>query len=247
MNEEKILKNKRIRGKKDSTSFLNYSVPTKTIKRKTNYILNNVISLLIYLFTFFSFHYIRKGTLLLEYDYSILLGFLTIALILGDLLSNKFSLTVQHELRQILRKLSISLILSLGFLSLALLVFDASSISRALLLWTMLSGFVLESFYYYLISERRKKIRFSESTRVSLSYLFIDGLILSLFCYFEIIENIRPENLNEKHFIMLIVVYVTWLFSSAATHKFQLLNVAKSLWQANGLQLKFYLLIVSLT
>jgi len=247
MNEQKILKGNRIRGKKDSTSFLNYSVPTKTIKRKTNYILNNVVSLLIYLFTFFIFHYIRKGTLLLEYDYYILLGFLTISLILGALLSNKFSLTVQHELRQALRKLTISLILSFGFLSLTLLVFDASSISRALLLWAMLSGFVLESFYYYLISERRKKIRFSESTRVSLSYLLIDGFILSLFCYFEIIENIRPEKLNEKHFIMLIAVYVIWLFSAGATHKFQLLSVVKTQWNAFGLQMKFYLLIVSLT
>ena len=247
MNEQKILKGNRIRGKKDSTSFLNYSVPTKTIKRKTNYILNNVVSLLIYFVTFFIFHYIRKGTLLLEYDYYILLGFLTISLILGALLSNKFSLTVQHELRQALRKLTISLILSFGFLSLTLLVFDASSISRALLLWAMLSGFVLESFYYYLISGRRKKIRFSESTKVSLSYLLVDGLILSLFCYFEIIENIRPEKLNEKHFIMLTVVYVTWLFSGAATHKFQLLSVVKSQWNAFGLQMKFYLLIISLT
>ena len=247
MIEEKILKNKHIRAKKDSASFLNDFVSSKPVKRKTNYILNNVISLLIYLVTFFIFHYLRKGTFLLEYDYYILLGFLTISLILGALLSNKFSLTVQHELRQALRKLTISLILSFGFLSLTLLVFDASSISRALLLWAMLSGFVLESFYYYLISERRKKIRFSESTRVSLSYLLIDGLILSLFCYFEIIENIRPENLNEKHFIMLIAVYVIWLFSAGATHKFQLLSVVKTQWNAFGLQMKFYLLIVSLT
>lgn len=226
---------------------MNYPVPAKTVKRKTNYILNNVVSLLIYLVTFFIFHYIRKGTFLLEYDYYILLGFLIISLILGSLLSNKFSLTVQHELRQTLRKLTISLILSFGFLSLALLVFDASNISRALLVWTMLSGFVLDSFYYYLLSERRKKIRLTESTKISLSYLFIDGVILSLFCYFEIIESIRPENLNEKHFIMLIAVYVIWLFSAAATHKFQLLSVVKSQWSAFGLQMKFYLLIVSLT
>ena len=46
---------------------------------------------------------------------------------------------------------------------------------------------------------------------------------------------------------MLVAVYVIWLFSAGATHKFQLLSVVKTQWNAFGLQMKFYLLIVSLT
>ncbi len=195
---------------------------------------------------FFIFHFIRKHTFLLEPNYAKLLGILIISLIAGTFLSSKFNLTVQHELWQLYRKLSISLVLSLGFLSLVLLRFAVPNISRVLLLWTMMSGFMLESFYYYSISERRKWINVVEKLKPSIIYLLIDILLLSFFCYVEIIDKIKPENLNEKHFILLGMIYLGWLVSGATTHKFQPIITARSKWEGFGLQIKFYMLVISL-
>ncbi|MGE5436564.1 MAG: sugar transferase [Syntrophothermus sp.] len=83
--------------------------------------------------------------------------------------------------------------------------------------------------------------------RSSLYHFCIDGLILSLFFYLEIIKIIAAaENITEKHLIMLTVIYLSWIFSAAATHKFQLTNSSKSKWEASTLQIKFYLLIIAI-
>lgn len=115
MYKEKCLKKKSIRVRARNVFFPNNSAASHTVKRKTNYLLNNAFSLVIYLSTFFVFYYIKKRTLILEDNYYQLLGFLAISLIVGAVLSNKFILTIHHELWQIIRKLCISLILSLGF------------------------------------------------------------------------------------------------------------------------------------
>jgi len=239
-------KNKRISDKKNNAYYLSGSILAGAPKRKTNYILNNGVSLLIYFITFLLFYYVTKRTIVLDHNYSLFVVYLTISLIFGALLSNKFIFTIHHELWQILRKLSISLILSLAFLSVALVVFKIPNISRVMLLWALLSGFVLESFYYYIISERLKEILVGANIQIAKTYFLIDILILLFFCYLEIIDKIKPQNLNEKHFVLLILIFISWLFSGAATHKFQPINVARSKLEGLGLHARFYMLIISL-
>jgi lipopolysaccharide/colanic/teichoic acid biosynthesis glycosyltransferase len=214
--------------------------------KKKKYSVNAAFSFLIYLVTFFIFYYIKKRTLILEDNYYQLLGFLVFSLIAGSVISNKFNLTIHHELWQIFRKLCISLILSLGFLSILLLFFQVPNISRGLIISVMFSGLVIEAYYYFMKSDRQNKISIVKRTRPSIKYLFIDGFILTFFCYFEIMRIIKVENLNEKHLIMFAVIYLSWVISAATTHKFQLTRIAENKWHATGLQIKFYLLINSL-
>ncbi len=215
-------------------------------KRKTHYILNNCFSFFIYLSTFFLFYYLKKHTLILDNNYYQLLGLLGFSLIVGSILSNKFILTVYHEVWQIFRKLCISIIFSLGFLSILLKIFEVSNISRGVLIGTMFSGLMIETFYYFLISDKRKKINIVKRITPSINYLIIDGAILSIFCYSEIIFELNFNNLMEKHLIMLIVIYLSWILSAGTTHKFQPEIIARSKWEAFGLHVKFYLLIISL-
>jgi lipopolysaccharide/colanic/teichoic acid biosynthesis glycosyltransferase len=110
----------------------------------------------------------------------------------------------------------------------------------------MISGFILESAYYFLISEQRKKIDITARLKLSITYLLIDFLLLSFFIYMEVVDIIKPENLDERHLLVFAMIYIGWIISAATTHKFQPLAVAKTKWDGVGLQVKFYMLIISL-
>jgi lipopolysaccharide/colanic/teichoic acid biosynthesis glycosyltransferase len=213
---------------------------------KTNYFLNNSVSFIVYIFTFFVFNYIKRSTFLLDDSYVTLFIFLIISLIIGSLLSNKFRLTTRHEISQIFRKLYISLIITLGSISILMILFDLTSISRYQLMGGMLSGFLLESVYYYLISERRKKISLVQKSKVSFNYMLTDVIVLSLSLYLFAIMHISEFRISEKHLMLVTALYISWLFSAAITHKFNPVDVAKTKLNAFGLQLKFYILIASL-
>ncbi|NWF89097.1 MAG: hypothetical protein HXY50_06495 [Ignavibacteriaceae bacterium] len=178
--------------------------------RKTNYVLNNSVSLIIYLISFFVTYYVRKGTFKLEEQYTILLGLLFFSLIFGSILSNKFIIKVQSAPWNTERKLAISLILTLGFLSIALLYLDIMNISRSFIIWAMFSGFMVESLYFYLISDRRKQISSRQDIQITFTYFLIDFLVLSIFCYSQIIEKLDLTNFKEKYYIMLAVIYCTF-------------------------------------
>lgn len=214
---------------------------------KTNYLLNNIISLFIYIAAFFITHYLRRGTFILNHDYANLLGYLSFSLLAGSFFSNKFLLTIHHELGQTLRKLTISLIFSVAFLSILLLWFKIAGISRVLVILAILSGFITESLYYYIISEKRKKIHDVEQVQTTITYFLIDFLILSIFIYSDIILKIGPYNLNETYYIMVLAIYISWMFSGSTTHKFKPSHIAADKWHATGSHLKFYTLIVALT
>lgn len=215
--------------------------------KKTNYVLNNFVSFTIYLITYFLFNFIKRQTFYLDGNYAQLLGYLIISLAAGTILSSKFNLTRQHELSQIFRKLYISLVISLGSISLALNLFEIKNISRFQLMGAMLSGFLIEAYYYYLISERRKKISLVQKAKVSFNYLLADALILTGCIYLSAIRTISTENINERHSILIAGIFISWLFAAATTHKFNPIEIADNKWHAAGLQIKFYILIISLT
>ena len=222
------------------------SKPVYPPKLRTNYLLNNAVSIFTYLFTFLFFYYLKTGSFVLDENYFKLFWFFAFSLVVGDILSNKFILTRQHELWQTFRKLSISLILSLGFLSILLLMFNLTNVSRVLLLKTVFSGLLIEYPYYFWISERRRKISLVQRAQVSLKYLLIDGILLSLSCYYFIIKNVGFNNLKEEGYIVLAVIYFSWLVSASTTHKFHIVDIVKTKWEAFALQVKFYLIIISI-
>ena len=214
--------------------------------KKTNYILNNIVSLLIYISTYFIFYYTKRFSFYLEPNYIKLFEFLVVSLIIGTVLSSKITLTIRHDVSLILRKLYISFIISIGSVSIFLYLFSVVNISRYIVMGSMLTGFILESFYYYFVSEKRKTGSISPQVKFSLKYFITDLLTLSIIIYFIIIRNIGQQNLNEKHWTLLAAIFISWVFAASITHNFNPLETAKTKWHAFGLQFKFYILILSL-
>src|ERR1035438_1724348 len=62
--------------------------------------------------------------------------------------------------------------------------------------------------------------KYIQNNKLSIEYFLIDGLILTMFCYIGITTNLTPDNVIEKGFPLLGVIYLGWLISAAATNKF---------------------------
>lgn len=115
-----------------------------------------------------------NSTLILEDRYLELLGYYLISLFVASILSNKVFLTRKHEYLQSLRKIYISVLLALGLLSLILLITDASTLSRYVILGSMLSGSILESIYFYVSSENKNIKRIIQHNPISYLYTIPD-------------------------------------------------------------------------
>jgi lipopolysaccharide/colanic/teichoic acid biosynthesis glycosyltransferase len=135
----------------------------------------------------------------------------------------------------------------LGILSIILLETDASSLSRYVIIGSMLSGSVIESFYFYAVSENKSIKLIIDRNPISYIYTIPDLILLTISIYFFIIKNIGIENLNEKHVLILVLIYLSWNYSALFTHRFNPIKQSLNNWSATGLQLKFYLLILSST
>lgn len=132
-------------------------------------------------------------------------------------------------------------------MSLILLETDTSTLSRYVIIGSILSGSLLESFYFYLISENKSVKRIIQTNPISYTYLLPDFLLLSFVNYFIVIANIGTENLNERHVLIIVLIYLSWVYSALFTHRFNPIKQSVNNWAATGLQLKFYLLILSST
>lgn len=208
---------------------------------------NTIVGFAIYIFTFFLWYYLKRNTILLEDKYIVLCGYYIISLFIASILSNKAFLTRKHEIIQSFRKIYISVFLALGILSLILLETDASTLSRYVIIGSILSGSILESLYFYLVSENKSVKRIIQTNPISYSYLLPDFILLSLINNFLVIGNIGIENLNERHVLIIVLIYLSWVYSALFTHRFNPIKQSVNNWAATGLQLKFYLLILSST
>lgn len=213
---------------------------------KTNFLLNSIIIFFLYVLSFFTGIYIKFDTLIISKNYFELFGIIVISLFASLFLSNKYNLTRKHEIGQIFRKLYISLILTLGIITILVFYFNVQNIARTFVIGVILSGFILESIYLYAISERRKNIDLVQKFRVSIGYLLADFIVLTTVIYSEIVKVITPNNLTDKHYLMIGIFYFAWFFSAATTHKFNPIENSKNKLNALGMQIKFYLLILSL-
>jgi len=208
---------------------------------------NTLVGFLLYTLTYFVWYYLKRNTFILQDNYVMLYGYYIFSIFFASILANKAFLTNRHEIMQSLRKIYISSFLALGILSLILFETDASTLSRYVILGSMLSGAIFESLYFYSISENRSIKRLIEHNPVSYSYLIPDLILLTITNYFIIYKNIGIENFNERHVLTIVLIYVGWFYSALFTHRFNPIKHSLNNWLATGLQLKFYLLILSST
>lgn len=215
-------------------------------RSKIDFLLYSFVGISSYTFAFFASYYIKRQTLIIDQVYYQVYGIIIISVIIGAMLSNKISLNKYHDFSQIFRKNYISLIFSLGALSILFMIFSIDFTSRFLLLGTFVIGSLLETTYHVLISERRKKVSLLEKSKLSLNYFVIDGLILTIVNLIKIALPFSQTFLDKKHFAALAICYISWMFSGIITHKFNPIENSQNKWHAFGLQIKFYLLNMSL-
>lgn len=216
-------------------------------KPKRSYFLKNTaISLLIYTITFFVWYYFKRNTILLDPEYQSLFAYYLISLFFSSIIANKAFLTREHEYSQSLRKIYISIILSLGALSFFLLQINAENLSRYVILGSMLTGAAAESVYFYFVSYNKGIKKIIDRNPVAWKYMIPDFILLTLSIYFFIVNKIGIQKINERHLIVLILIYLSWFFAALFTHKFNPLKQSSNNWSAAGLQIKFYLLILSI-
>lgn len=213
---------------------------------KIDTVIYSLLGISSYTLSFFLFYFVKNNTFIIDTEYYSVFIVILISVILGAILSNKISLNRHHDFSQIFKKNYISLIFSLGTLSILFILFDISFTSRFLLLGTFVLGSAIETASHIYRSERRKKVSLIEKTKLSFSYFITDGLILTLVNFFKILLPYNYNYFDKKHFAVLGLSYMSWLFSSIMTHKFNPLEQAKNKWHAATLQIKFYLLNISL-
>jgi len=230
---------------KDKEPGVNGSLDLKKPKR-SYFLKNTAISLLIYTLTFFVWYYFKRNTILLDPEYLSLFAYYLISLFFSSIIANKAFLTREHEYSQSLRKIYISIILSLGVLSFFLLQINAENLSRYVILGSMLTGAAAESVYFYFVSYNKGIKNIIDRNPVAWKYTIPDFILLTLSIYFFIINKIGIQKINERHLIVLILIYLSWFFAALFTHKFNPLKQSSNNWSAAGLQIKFYLLILSI-
>ncbi len=226
------------------------SILTPTSLKSSNYSLyiqNTFISLSLYLISFWAFFFFKRDTFVLPNEYIKFLSLLMVSVIAATILSNKYNLTAHHTILEKLRKIYISFMLGIGILTGLTILSGNDGISRMIFFGSMMTGFSLEVLYHSIFSNRLTKDdgktkRFNTS---SLLYLAADGLILALVCYFHIVRYISTASLNDKHYTMLVVFFLSWIISAVLTHNFNPVLRSKDKWHSVGVQIKFYMLIAS--
>jgi lipopolysaccharide/colanic/teichoic acid biosynthesis glycosyltransferase len=215
--------------------------------REKSFFTNVIISFIIYLFTFLIFYYIHKKTLFFNNENLKFLGFFLISFILGSIISRKFDFRINDSSEKTLIKLYLSLLITLTSLLLLLIPYEIQAINRELILVVLLSGLVIETYYFMVVGiNRQSKVSVVEHKKLSIKYFVLDGLILTFFCYIWIIKPLFPGNFSEKEFLSIAVVYISWLISAATTHKFIPVVVSNNRLNAIELQIKFYVRIIAL-
>ena len=213
----------------------------------TNLIINSIVSFLIYFLTFSFFHFLKKNTVYFDIDSYKLLGIFIISLFAGAVLSQKFNQIKRDEAEKTLKNLYLSMLISLSSFIILLSIFNLDFVMRFYILGALFSGLVIESLYFTMLSKyKRTKISFIEYKKLSIKYLVLDGFLLTFFCYMGIAVNLIPGNFNDKEFLLLSIVYISWIISAATTHKFIPIIVSTDRWNAFELQVKFYLRIIAL-
>ena len=208
---------------------------------------NIIASLLIYLLTFSLVYLMNKKQFHLDAEYFRVLGYFILSLALGATFSQKFNLEKSDKHVQVFKNIYISAFTSLLSLIIILPLAKIHPQTREYFLTALFAGLIIESFYFILSNKNLKgKTRFGEQLKLAAEFIILDGLILSFFLYLEVVANIAPGKFSEQEFLLLIVVYLSWVLSAAATHKFVPTLSSTGRMNAFEIQVKFYFRIISL-
>lgn len=222
--------------------------PIKGIRiiSRSRFLINSLVGIALYTLAFFIAYYIKRKTIIIDVEYYEVYLIIILSIVLGAIFSNKISIDPRNDFNIIFRKNYISLIFSLGSLSILFLIFNIDFTSRFLLLSTFILGFLFETSYHILVSDKIKKTNFIHYTRPSLNYFILDWLILTIVNVIKLALPFRLLLDDRRHLAALAIGYLSWAFSGAITHKFNPTENSRNKWHGFSLQIKFYLLNLSL-
>ena len=210
--------------------------------------LNIIYNFLIYFLTFSSFYFIFSNKFQIGNTYLTSSGLFLLSIFFASSLSGKLKLSRQDKSEKILKTLYSSLFINLSFLILLFLTLEINRITRISILTAAISGLVIELLYFILFNNsRQNKGSYFKQIKLPIGYILLDGLLLTIFCYFEIVQNIVPFHYNKTEFLLLALIFLSWVISAAVTHKFIPTEVSTSRMNAFELQVKFYMRIIFLT
>lgn len=200
-----------------------------------------------YIVAFFIFNISYYNTLYLQGTSLNIFAIYLLSVALGILISKKFDYRDNIIYNHVLTKIYLSLFISLLSLTLLLNLFHLSNAPRIPILLILFTGLILEA-YYYLLNYKKSKdeISFFQNRKLSVKYLLLDGIILAFFIDYWIFTDHFIWSTESKDFILVILLFISWLVSAATTHKFIPNIVSISRWNALELQFKFYMRIISL-
>lgn len=209
--------------------------------------LNIFLSFLFYVISFYVFYFLKEKTLILQGENLNFFLIIIFSLSVGSLLTQKFKYFSQSQNERSIIPIFNSFIISLVSITVLVYSLKITNNNWDYALIALFCGLVLEAYYFLLLNTKRtSRLSFVEYKKLSVKYILLDGLILTFFCYFGIFKPLLGVQITEKEFVLLGVVYISWLISAATTHKFIPLIVSYSRWNAFELQVKFYLRILIL-
>ena len=228
-----------------SASIFNNNIYYKM--REKSFFTNIILSFIIYLSLYLIFNFVNKKTFYSDVENIKLLGLFLTSFIPGSILTRKFKFSENDSSENTLIKLYLSLLITITTLFVLLNLIPIQHIDRELVLIVLLSGLVIETYYFMVVGiNRQSKISVIEHKKISIRYFVIDGLILTFFCYVWVLKPLFSSSFNQKEFLSIAVVYISWLLSASTTHKFIPVLVSSNRWNAIELQVKYYVRILAL-
>lgn len=206
---------------------------------------NISLNLLIYLFTYSLFYLLSFQYTSFNSQYFVSLGIYLASILAGITITGKYKLRKSDSSEKTLRTIYLSSLLAIFSLFIIFLFFDIKYQTRTLLLIALFSGLLIEITNHIFSKNFQSTALYGQQFKRSVKYIILDSIILTSFCYFEIVRNIDSIYPKEE-FLLLAIIYLSWVVSAAATHKFIPAAVSTSRLNAFELQIKFYFRIIAL-
>jgi len=203
------------------------------------------LNLSIYILAYIACYFIKKKAIEYDPDFLLFIPLIIISWGLGTFLSNKLKPEPGKRYFERLKKYYTSLLISFGSLAFFMLQTDIL-LSRFVFVGTFISAFMIEASIEFFKNRSLKQTIKDSKNKFSFAFYIIDFLIFSTVIIFFYDTKIGLSQIAERHTILLVATFVSWLSASAVTHQFRYLGEGYSFLKAVTTHLKSYVLIISL-
>ena len=206
--------------------------------------LNIIIDFLLYTLSFFLFHYIRKNEFLLDKKYLFYYLSFMISWIAASLLSRKF-MKRENKLLNRLYPYFIAFFLMLGLLTMLIIRFNMLSVSRFVLLGSLIFAFVIELIITTV--KNRSIVNYPQIKIIISGKAFLFEFIVYAFIILYItLYKLDYHGFEDKYALILAGMYLSWFTAALFGHRFDPGIKRKNYWKFIWPYIIGYTIIISL-